>query len=171
MRSFVRFAPLAAAALLLLTATGCDSNDGGDFDVRRYVGTYVGTAKGSFTFFGEVNAVDQAATATFATPSAGRVTLTTGSAGPDDEPQVLEGTYDDNGMRFTLSDETTGQTVPITIDADGKVSGRATLSQQGLTGTLTVSGSLTPSRFVMRQQLVTSVPDFIGADVTFDGTK
>ena len=167
------FALAALAAALLLPLAGCDS--GGDrdgFNIGDYVGTYRGGFKGRSSFFGQTQTVDEAGTATFAKTGAGTVTLTfmNGASGPDAEPEAIPGTYDENGMAFTLTDEDTGQRLPFTVNAAGEVEGSVALAEEGITGTLTVSGSLTPRRFVFRQEL-SSVPPLVGLDVTFDGKK
>ena len=136
------------SAALTLGLAACDSGRSGDpFDISDYTGApYTGTvtlvvdppggASQTSTFEGTGQL-----TATSTGTNAGTVALVITVDAPDADPLTFNGTYDENGMRFTLP----GTTATFTVDEDGDVSGSGRIVFFDTTLDVTADGTASSS--------------------------
>ena len=144
MRSFPRHALLLAAAFGL---AACDGTDSRSFDITDYTGNaYTGQVSLDIERpDGTGQETTYNGTARFThVPGAegtGAVTLVVDVDAPDADPLTFTGTYDEDGMRFTLP----GTAATFTV-RDGDVSGSGEVLFFDTTLDVTADGTITPSR-------------------------
>lgn len=130
--------------VLFLAVVGCDSGSDTPFDVSAYVGTYTGTILLTENGSDAPDPIETPATVVVsASESARTVRIAISSDGTD--ALVLNGTYDEDGAVFPLTDN--GSTVVLRVDGDGDISGSGTTPFFDVTVRLEADGRATSSRF------------------------
>ena len=130
--------------MVVLLLAGCDSNSDEPFAIDDYMGTYDGTATQRIELpDGTTTTQMTNGSVTFSSDAAGQVMLSASSATPGEAPLLLDGTYDETGMRFQL-DQSELFVFEIVFDEDGDASGGGTVDFFDIILDGEVSGRLTP---------------------------